>query len=102
MMNATLFSINPNFDEVIIGALYLLISMPIIPLYILLLYVFSTDKELLPNTQYRILKQISFLDFGQLLFHVLTGIFILFPEVQTKADGFVRVSKYVSILFLSE
>ncbi|KAL6737554.1 hypothetical protein Aduo_011186 [Ancylostoma duodenale] len=50
-----------------------------------------TDKELSSNPQYNVLKIVTLLNLVQVLLHMLTGLFIIFPEMQIHAQVIVRL-----------
>lgn len=81
---------NSDHERLAIGAVYCALSAAAVPVYIVVLYVMTTDKELQSNPQYRLMNQINFTDFGQLGGHFMTGIFVIFPEIQVKCDVLVR------------
>ncbi|VDM73947.1 unnamed protein product, partial [Strongylus vulgaris] len=83
---------NPDPEEVTIGFIYSGIAVCIVPLYIIVLYVMLTDKEITSNPQYRLMNQINLADFGQVIFHTLSGIYIIFPQIQKQYQLLVRIS----------
>ncbi|WKY08158.1 hypothetical protein Q1695_007559 [Nippostrongylus brasiliensis] len=86
-----LFTLNPNHELVIIGTVYIILASGNIPVYAFIIYVLTTDRELSANPQYRLMNQISVVDSAQSLFHMLSGFFIIFPQIQIEWQGFVRV-----------
>ncbi|VDL62352.1 unnamed protein product [Nippostrongylus brasiliensis] len=86
-----LFTLNPNHELVIIGTVYIVLASGNIPVYAFIIYVLTTDRELSANPQYRLMNQISVVDSAQSLFHMLSGFFIIFPQIQIEWQGFVRV-----------
>uniref|UniRef100_A0A7I4YQK3 G_PROTEIN_RECEP_F1_2 domain-containing protein n=1 Tax=Haemonchus contortus TaxID=6289 RepID=A0A7I4YQK3_HAECO len=86
-----LFSINPKGEEATIGIVYSSLALFIAPLYSVVIYVMTKDKELRSSPQYRLMNQINFLDFGQVICHVLSGIFIIFPQIQQRLPALVRI-----------
>ncbi|KAK6057249.1 hypothetical protein COOONC_05235, partial [Cooperia oncophora] len=51
----------------------------------------TTDKELRSNPQYRLMNHINYVDFGQIICHILGGIFIIFSHIQVLFPALVRV-----------
>ncbi|ETN83163.1 hypothetical protein NECAME_07523, partial [Necator americanus] len=85
-----LFSPNPDKEELIIGVIYSAIAVGSMPLYVVILYVMTTDKDITSNPQYRLMNQINFVDFGQAIMHTLSGIYVIFPQIQVKCEVLVR------------
>ncbi|KAK6752758.1 hypothetical protein RB195_003891 [Necator americanus] len=87
-----LFSPNPDKEELIIGVIYSAIAVGSMPLYVVILYVMTTDKDITSNPQYRLMNQINFVDFGQAIMHTLSGIYVIFPQIQVKCEVLVRIT----------
>ncbi|EYC29185.1 hypothetical protein Y032_0006g2829 [Ancylostoma ceylanicum] len=87
-----LFLPNPNREVLTIGIVYSTLAACAIPIYVPVLYVMFTDKDITSNPQYRLMNQINIADFGQVIFHMLSGIYIIFPQIQVQYQVLVRIS----------
>ncbi|RCN51109.1 hypothetical protein ANCCAN_02674 [Ancylostoma caninum] len=72
--------VDADQQRLTMGLIYLGFTLPIIPVYVVLIVVMLTDKELCKNKLYRLSNQITFVDFGQLLIHIIVSFFIMFPH----------------------
>ncbi|EPB71799.1 hypothetical protein ANCCEY_09108 [Ancylostoma ceylanicum] len=61
-----LFLPNPNREVLTIGIVYSTLAACAIPIYVPVLYVMFTDKDITSNPQYRLMNQINIADFGQI------------------------------------
>ncbi|EYC02857.1 hypothetical protein Y032_0097g2980 [Ancylostoma ceylanicum] len=89
---SSLFLLNPNVERIIIGVTYIGLALPIIPVYAVLTYAMTTDKDLVANNLYRMSNQFSVVNFGQTLFHIIVGFFIIFPHMEMKYEVIARTA----------
>ncbi|RCN43111.1 hypothetical protein ANCCAN_10899 [Ancylostoma caninum] len=66
---------------------------------VLVIQVMFMDKDITSNPQYRLMNQINFVDFGQAIFHFLSGIYIMFPQIPVQYQVWVRVAMVVGWLY---
>ncbi|EYB91896.1 hypothetical protein Y032_0200g1679 [Ancylostoma ceylanicum] len=89
---SSLFLLSPNVGHIIIGATYVGLALPIIPLYAVLIYVMAKDKDLVANNLYRLSNQLNCVDFGQVIFHIIVTFFIIFPHMERKYQLIARTA----------
>ncbi|EYC20428.1 hypothetical protein Y032_0022g618 [Ancylostoma ceylanicum] len=89
---SSLFLLNPNVEHVIIGVIYVGLALPIIPVYVVFIYVLTTDHDLAANNMYKLTKQFSVVNFGQILLHIVVSFFIIFPHMERKYQVIVRTA----------
>ncbi|RCN51110.1 hypothetical protein ANCCAN_02675, partial [Ancylostoma caninum] len=58
----------------------------------IIIKVLATDKELVANNLHRLSNQLNFVDFGQVLLHVVVTFFIIFPNMEREYQVIARTA----------
>lgn len=109
-MTENIFSLNPDRELLIIGIVYVILSVVVFPVYALIIYVSSrffdnfpqklsqalhVRSDLRENISYKLINLINYCDVSQAFCHFLTGLFLIFPVFTDQIEFFVRVSTLI-------
>ncbi|EGT32135.1 hypothetical protein CAEBREN_32700 [Caenorhabditis brenneri] len=92
----SIWEINQNKEHVIIGAVYSILAIAVLPVYVPIIYALRYRGEFKDNVSYKLINIPNICDLLQSFNHILTGFFIIFPIFALKVDPFVRIMGYTA------